>query len=286
MSEVITGAFAAAGIAACAAIAGVAVGTVKLAGMALTWLSIQAQNEMIKLEKQLAKPMSEFTTTSEARKEFQDNLKRLKGEIKNFPTLSQYGDAAINILALRQSTLGLFVPETQWQNLCRSSLPKNSYLKILNQAATRFTKANSKYVSQSIIEVAADNGFDEQRNNPDEDKQLLVLGDKNGRALVAQIIASEDGAKINLDLTGFGDGSCHQVMDRIMSGLEKKNIHLAQIKRRSHYRREGILAPILNGGNSKKSVNQESRNKENKKTDSRRKRSHHNSHKIKLRATQ
>jgi hypothetical protein len=149
-------------------------------------------------------------------------------------------------LALRHSTLGAFVEDDQWKKL-ESAFSRKGFTAIVEKSAKEFTRANATYVRRSIIEVANSLGFtalqrDEQKNGA----QRLVVTNSEGRALVADVRESENGALINLDLTGFGDGSCHAVMDRILEGLASKNIRLDRLKRRSHYRREGALMPAMN----------------------------------------
>lgn len=101
-------------------------------------------------------------------------------------------------------------------------------------------------MGQSIIEVAREAGFTHQRPpRHQEGQQTLVIEDSTGRALVAEVTESDSGARIHLDLTGFGDGSCHGVMDCLLNGLAQKGVRLDGIERRSHYRREGLIASAL-----------------------------------------
>ena len=69
-----------------------------------------------------------------------------------------------------------------------------------------------------------------------------MLKNTDGRALIAQVHPTPDGPALKLDLTGYADGSCHAVMDDVLQRLSDKGIRLFDMNRRSHYRREGVLA--------------------------------------------
>lgn len=122
-------------------------------------------------------------------------------------------------------------------------LASSERINLLKEAGKRFIQANALSVGRSIVEVAREAGFAHQRpNHCEEGRQTLVLEDSLGRALVAKVVESDSGARIQLDLTGFGDGSCHGVMDRLLSGLAQKGVRRDGIEHRSHYLREGLIA--------------------------------------------
>ncbi|GEM_PF-6037365 len=241
MSEAITNGIAAGAVVACAAAVGLVVGAGYAVYRSLTWLSEQAQREAERLERELAVPLPTHVTASEARKELAARFALFKERAQQNPLLTQQSDAIARVLALRNSPLGSFLTESNWKKLSTAPLSANVFQEVLQQGAQNFAFANAKHVAQSIVDVATSEGFTHQRTNRLlNGKQTVVLIDAHGRALVADVCASEDGAQINLDLTGFGAGSCHTVMERILNGLAKKDIRLDNIHHRSHYRREGV----------------------------------------------
>ncbi len=246
MSEVITNAVAGAAVAMCTAAAGVVVEAGRATYRVFAWLSEAACKEMDALAKELSDPVPAFSTTNQARAEFEEKRAKARSLAAKSPMLNQQSDTIADILALRHSTLGAFVERAQWKKLGRE-FSRKSFAAIVERSAKEFTKANATYVRRSLIEVANNLGFTKlQRDEQKSGTQRLVVTNAEGRALVADVRESDDGALINLDLTGFGDGSCHMVMDRILAGLASKNIRLDQLKRRSHYRREGALMPAVN----------------------------------------
>lgn len=274
MSEVITNAVAGAAVAMCTVAAGVVVEAGRATYRAFAWLSEAACKEMDALAKELSDPVPTFSTTNQARAEFEEKRAKARSLAAKSLVLNQQSDMVVGILALRHSTLGAFVERAQWMKLERA-FSRKSFAAIVETSAKEFTRANAAYVRRSIIEVANSLGFtvlqrDEQKNGT----QRLVVTNAEGRALVAEVRESDDGALINLDMTGFGDGSCHPVMDRILTGLASKNIRLDQLKRRSHYRREGALMPAVNEqGNEQTRVSQ--RGNERLKRDAERNRRRH-----------
>jgi len=241
MSETITGGIAAGAVAACAAAVGIVVGLGYGVYCGLTWLSEQAQREAERLEKELAIPLPTHVTASEARRELAERFEMLKKHVSQSPLLAPQSDAIARVLALRASPLASFLTDAGLKKISAEPLDDNVFQDVLKQASQNLAFANAKHVAQSIVDVAADEGFIHQRaNQVRKGKQTVVLADANGRALVADVYASEDGAKINLNLTGFGDVSCHVVMERLLNGLAKKDIRLENIHHRSHYRREGV----------------------------------------------
>ncbi|MCG3157895.1 MAG: hypothetical protein DKINENOH_04531 [bacterium] len=240
MSEAITGGIAAGAVAACAAAVGVVVGVGYGAYRGLTWLSEQAQLEAERLERELAIPLPTHVTSNEARQQLSERFAVIQKNAKQNRLLAPQGDAIARILALRTSPLGSFLRDSDWNKFCTAPPSVNVFQNVLRKASKNFAFANAVLVAQSVVEVAVKEGFAHQRvSQAGEEKQILVLEDTEGRALVAEVYPSDDGARINLDLTGFGDGTCHTVMDKILKGLAQKDIRLNNVHRRSHFRREG-----------------------------------------------
>jgi hypothetical protein len=246
MSEAVTGGTAAAGVGACLVVVGLAAAVAYPAYRSLKWLSEQGQREMEQLEKELA-ALSTHATTKEARQAFEETFKQASAKVAQLPSLKDHAETVARLLALKGSPLGAFLGKAQWAQICQPGLTQVSFGQVLNQAAKEFTQANALAVVRSIGTVAKHEGFERRRLVRRETRQgrlALVHEDKDGRALVATVTPADDGAQITLDLTGFGDGSCHGVMDGILRGLAEEGVRLDSLRRRSHYRREGVT-PIL-----------------------------------------
>ena len=245
MSDIVSG-VAAAAIGACKIVSRAGCATYQ----AFSWLSAHGQREMERLAQELSRPVPTHTTTTEARKAFEEQTALIKVQVNKHAVLRPHSDAVARVLALRSSPLGLFVSQDQWTRLYQAATRthKASFASIVDQAARRFTQANATCVCRSIVEVAQRVGFTRPRAILDKrGKRFLTMEDDLGRALVAEVAKSDEGAKLNLDLTGFSDGSCHRVMDRILEGLAEKDIHLNRLRRGSHYRREGVLTSMPAG---------------------------------------
>lgn len=245
MSEAVTGGTAVAGVGTVLAVVALAAAVTHVISRTAQGLSEQGKLEMERLEQELDAPPT-HTTTKEARQAFEKAFKEARAMAVKVPSLKEHAESVARILALRQSPLGSFIGQDQWQQVCQSGLPPASFRTILTQAGRAFTQANARSVAQSIVKVAARKGFPQQSvRREGQDGITLVMADADGRALVASVTAADDGAQINLDLTGFGDGSCHGVMDKIMGGLAEEGVRLEGVRRRSHYRREGSIPVAL-----------------------------------------
>jgi hypothetical protein len=241
MSEVVSKGTAVVAASACAALAGLALAAGYAAYRGLRWLSEQAKNEMERLEKELAKPVS-YTTTAQAREQFKKQYALFKEEAQKSPVLKNCTDAAARILALKTSPLGLFLEKDEWNKVLQPETTKKLLSEMLGRASRRLTQANASYVSRSVTEAAKEAGFTTERSpRLVNAKKVMVMEDDLGRALIAEVTSTDEGACIQLDLTGFGDGSCHGVMDRLLNGMTKRGVHIDGLRRRSHYRREGVL---------------------------------------------
>lgn len=246
MSEAVTGGTAAAGVGACLVVVGLAAAAAYPIYRSLRWLSEPGQREVERLEKELAAPPT-HATTKEARQAFEEALKRARGKAAQIPSLKDHAETVARLLALKGSPLGAFLGDARWAQIAQPGFSQVSFRMMLDQAATAFTQANAHAVVQSIVMVAQRTGFGQEQHDRREVRQgriNLVLKDPDGRALLASVTPADDGAKITLDLTGFGDGSCHGVMDRILRGLAEEGVRLDDLRRRSNYRREG-LTPVL-----------------------------------------
>lgn len=251
MSEVVSVSIVAGAVGACVAAIGVAAGVGYIAYRGIRWLSEQAQRDMERLERELDAPPT-HVTTSEAHREFERQLAFVRSQAAQSPSLRQHADDVARLITLRHSPLGSFLDEAQWKKLYEPALDMRSFTDILEQAGKRFTQANALSVGRSIVEVAREAGFAHQRSSQCENgQQTLVLEDSTGRALRAKVVESDSGARVQLDLAGFGDGSCHGVMDRLLSGLAQKGVRLDGVEHRSHYRREGLIASSSEGPRKK-----------------------------------
>ncbi len=243
MSEVVSAGAAAVGVGACVAVAGLALAAGYAVYKGLVWLSEQAKGEMERLEKELAKPVS-YSTTTEARKQFKKQFALFKLEAQRSPLLKADADRVASLLALKASPFGLFLKSEEWQQLVQPETPNHLLPQMLGRAGKRFSEANACCVARSIVEGAKEAGFTKDgTQHVVNGKKVMVMKDELGRALVAEINPADDGAGIKLDLTGFGDGSCHGVMDRVLSGVTQRGVRIDGLRRRSHYRREGVVVP-------------------------------------------
>lgn len=284
MSEVVTGGMAAVAVGACAAAAGLALVAGYAAYRGLLWLSDQAKGEMERLEKELAAPVS-HATTRQARAHFERQFALFKDEAARTPVLRDYADAVARILALRNSPLGLFVQKKEWNKILQPAVAKRSFAEALGLAAKRFTQANAAYLSRSIVEVAKEVGFKGERSDRIVNgRRTLVMEDQEGRALVAEVIESDEGPQLNLDLAGFGDGSCHGVIDRVLSGLTERGIRIDGLHRRSHFSREGVLPSTMEYTREKtKASGQTYPDQERRKAEAHRRRQLHGAERLKIR---
>ncbi len=246
MSEVVTAGTAAVGVTACAAVAGLALAAGYAAYKGLVWLNEQAKREMERLEKDLAQPVS-YSTTAEARKQFKKQFALFKTKAERSPLLKNHADAAARILSLKTSPLGLFLEREEWKRILQPNMSSHLLAAMVGHAGKRFSEANASCVARSIVEGAKETGFTNQRTQQVANgKQIMVVKDDLGRALVAEVASTDDGAEIKIDLTGFGDRSCHGVLDRVLSELGQRSVRVNGLRRRSHYRREGILLSATN----------------------------------------
>lgn len=285
MSERLIADMAAAGVKACATLAGIATSAGHATYRTLSWLSEEQQREMQRLENMLTIPMPTHMTTREAIQVFQKNMTDIEAQVARHPLLKPHRDVLARVLTLQSSPLRLFVDEAQWEKIVGAKMNAQAFSRILEQAGRSFTHANGTYIAQSISQVAIESGF----INPGASLQrggrrTMVMEDDQGRALIAHITESDDGAKIDMDLTGFGDGACHEVMDRIMKGLAEKDIHLGEVRRRSHYRRDGAIASITERTGKKSKPVRGCPDEERRHVEMRRKRHHHGTDRVKIKA--
>src|SRR2546426_463017 len=83
--------------------------------------------------------------------------------------------------------------------------------------------AAADHISSSVRSAAREAGFSEKAaEHRQGTNRTLVVQDELGRAVVAAIVESDKGPRISLDLSGFRDGKCHAVMDRLLEGLARR----------------------------------------------------------------
>ncbi|MEK7396744.1 MAG: hypothetical protein AAB116_07385 [Candidatus Poribacteria bacterium] len=270
-----------------AAVAVIAFPLVVIAGVcyaayrACSWLSAQEQRELDRLNQLMATPMPKYITTKEAREAFQKNLAVIKAQIAKNPILAHHTDAVSRMLALNNSPLRMFLEESRWNELHESKASQNAFNETIKQASGNLTQSSATYIAQSISEAAVKAGFTQQRvNRYNNNVRIVVMEDEQGRSLIANVVESDNGAKLNMDLTGFGDGSCHAVIDKVIEGLSEKDIRLGEIQRRSHYHRDGLMAHKSKRSNKKKTrIYPE---EERSQADTRRKQHYHNTSNLKI----
>ncbi|MCA9735445.1 MAG: hypothetical protein H6696_15070 [Deferribacteres bacterium] len=241
MSEVISGAIAGAATAACVAAAGLVISAARVTYKACTWLSDKVCEEMERLEHALDEPLPEFSTPAEAKQAFQNNLKRIKNLVEASPVLAHQADQVSQLIAFKHSTLSSFVDTESWKKFTSKATPV-AFEKLISNSVNNFSRSNAAYLIKSITEVAGDAGFtDVQHKSSKQGRHVLILKDDRGRAVLSHLQEADSGSQIELDLAGFGNNSCHTVMDELLAGLEQKQIRLSGITRKSHYNRKGVL---------------------------------------------
>lgn len=263
MSEVILGGIIAAGVAAStpaaptAVAAGItatapamlAAGAALVAGYAvykgLDWFSGHAEHDMERLAKALGKPPSQVTTV-EARQEFERRFALARKQAKEFPTLRNHAGIVARIVALQTSPLAAFVQPAEWKQVARGSFRQGSSDHVVATAARRHAAHAAREFEGALENAARACGFTKSRKVAQRGpKRAFVFMDDLGRALVGELKETSEGPKATLDLTGFGDGSCHGVLDRILEELSAKGVQLVGATRRSHYRRQGVAEADL-----------------------------------------
>ncbi|MDQ7054582.1 MAG: hypothetical protein Q9P14_17480, partial [candidate division KSB1 bacterium] len=71
-------------------------------------------------------------------------------------------------------------------------------------------------------------------------RHYLAFIDEQGHGLVVEVQRTDYDVHVKLDLTGYGDGQCHVVMNQLLKELERQGLKFGQLKRQSHYLRQGI----------------------------------------------
>ena len=199
------------------------------------WLSSKAQDEIERLEKEMESESLNKVVSEDVEQEFLQLFNQVKIKIASNPLVSENKEHLARIIALKHSTIGSFVGTEHWQNLLKfPTSSNNAFQNVFSNAQNVFSKANIRYISQAIVEVAQKNGFSTLKmNRLQNGVRFMVLADQQGRATVARIAETGKGAQVKLDLTGFGGKQCDKVMDSLIEGLAQKQIHLQYINRRS-----------------------------------------------------
>ncbi|KAA3658587.1 MAG: hypothetical protein DWQ10_10910 [Calditrichaeota bacterium] len=241
MSEAISGAIAGAATGACVAAAGLVISAARVTYKACTWLSEKACDEMERLERVLDEPLPDYTTPIEAQSAYFEKLEKAKTLVEKSPILAPQAAQMAQLMALKHSTLSSFVDAKSWNDFIALT-GKNNFENLISRSIKNFRQSHTMYIVKSIIEVAGAAGFtDVQQKECKRNRHVLVLKDKHGRSVVSHVLESDSRAQLTLDLTGFGNNSCHAVMDQLLTGLAQKQISLDGITRKSHYNRKGIL---------------------------------------------
>ena len=224
---------------------GAAAGVAYLVAQGLTWLSEQAQKELERLDKELPPAPAELTT-QEARETFERTFQIVKAKAAKIPALKSHAKTLATALALQKSPLGAFVTQSEWGELVQPRPNQRCISQVLKKASRSFTQETARTVNEAIVETGALQGFCHRRRQVEsQGRRLTVLEDTEGRALIAEVREADEGAKVMLDLSGFGDGSCHRTMEGVLKGLAARGVSLKDAARRSHYRREGVLANTI-----------------------------------------
>jgi hypothetical protein len=198
-------------------------------------------------EKEEDTESEQYLTTAQARQEYRDIYKKARGLAAQNSLLAQQKDAVAHFLAAKHSTLGKFLIPEEASQLDVARYNKAATEKIIQQATQRFVNTNREIITRGIREVAAEAGFTRERMNKQRDgRHYVVMSDASGKAVVAEISVSKQGdIKTNIDLVGYTDNSCHQVMEDLIIRLRDKQILLEQSKRQDHFQILGEILPKL-----------------------------------------
>jgi len=152
-----------------------------------------------------------------------------------------YQSPILPLAVMSHSNLGHFVTIEEYQNLAKSPDTERNFKNVINAASKRMMTAQFEVAMNGLIEVGKQEGFVysiQKQTKPQ--KGVISLTDNNGHGMVGIVTATENGVSVNLDLTGYGNHKCHQVMDRILRRMGDHGIEIRNIQRKSHYRRQGI----------------------------------------------
>lgn len=226
----------------------------------INWLAETGQRELALLEKQLAEKAAEaskakeedaegeqYLTTGQARREYRRIFLKARKLAAQNPLLVQQKEAVAHFLAARHSVLGKFLTFEETSQLDAARYGKAATEKIIRQATQRFVNTNREIIIHGIQEAVAEAGFTRKRLDESHGgRHYLVMSNSSGKAVVAEISLSKSGdIQTNIDLTGYTDKSCHQVMDDIVARLRDRHILLEQTKAQDHYRLLGEILPRL-----------------------------------------
>lgn len=248
MSEIIGKGIAITTVASCALlIGGAAVAAGRAISKIVEALSEAEKKEYERLKETLQNSRREsYLSPAMAKKEAQDlfeNLRQLSGER---PPAQFDSTRVLTLLALQKASLGKFIPEAEWMRFAVPGDYRKLFPRLLQQASQRMMESQFHYVTNAVSEAASAEGFVNPRyQHMDHSHGVISMTDKEGRGVVARATATDDGVAIDLDLTGYGDGRCHQVMDRLLERLSQKGVMIRNARRKSHYRREGISSDWL-----------------------------------------
>ena len=203
---------------------------------AINWLSEQGQRELAKLEAVMEQGLTSYATPGELKVEFEERLKEGLRLTRKHSLLQKENAASARLLALRNSTLGDFLSIKEWQSILEKPSENSLLEAVLHKGVKRYAQAQTEAISQAVIEAAGEVGFKQKRKHRvRDDSQSLLIADSNGHAVKANLSSGGQGTELTLDLTGYTDGSCHTVMDKLIDALAKRDILIENQKRKSHY---------------------------------------------------
>ncbi len=203
---------------------------------AINWLSEQGQRELAKLEAVMEQGLTSYATPGELKVEFEERLKEGLRLTRKHSLLQKENAASARLLALRNSTLGDFLSIKEWQSILEKPSENKLLDAVLHKGVKRYAQAQTAAISQAVIEAAGEVGFKQKRKHlVRDDSQSLLIADANGHAVKANLSSGGQGTELTLDLTGYTDGSCHTVMDKLIEALAKRDMLIENQQRQSHY---------------------------------------------------
>ncbi len=144
------------------------------------------------------------------------------------------------LVVLNNSSLKNFISAENISYMQNKKFSRNAFQKVINSASNKFKFESTKQVLKEATLVLNDAGFpdDIKAGLNKNSKGYVSKADKDGRGVVIKVNTTDEGSNVSLDLTGFSDGACHNVMDDLLNRLNEK-LKISDQKRKNHYNRNG-----------------------------------------------
>lgn len=228
-------------VTACEAIAAVPRRMVDVSAAALRALPEMADAQYDRLKEILENiEFDRDTVTPEsARENLESKLEEIRQLVPGDSSLYAGQLRVLPLAALSGTPLGHFVRDEERERFMQLEGTRKAFEGLVGKASVRMQEKHFRFVMDAVHEVARQQGFNNLMYSQQEALQGFVsLADGQGRAVVAQMKGTEKGVILDLDLTGFQDDGCHEVMDGLLAGLRRKGVILRDGERRSRLTRQ------------------------------------------------